>query len=509
MVQPRRVERPGAADPDVPGGRTAGGELPGDAARGELRAVDRLHQPGGHDGVRADGATGTPLPDLERRWPAGSRPRSTNWRRSRPRVAAARRSTRSRLSGPACQSATSLSQRPGASSCGTCPRSGKIRPRHVGMGAPARPRRSATGTNRSRRPWSTRTGQSDASSARVGDVGAPPESEHRAGRVEERRRSRRDRPARSRSEVDVQRARPRAGSTRDRRRPYGSPSRTMRSGSMCRTRASTNRSPTAGRSVHRERRHHGGMRRCRPGPTGRPTPSAPAPSTERRLHRGLQDARSRLPSSSRRPRRARSPSSPMKRDSDPALVHEAGAPARSRRPPESREIERERPGRGPAEPGGDLQPVEVRAAQAVDHHERRRPRARPSPIRDGAVEVQVESSGGAVSIDQGYRRRRRRLPTRTDFVGRVRSEIARSHGKRSWPCSVAPGRKCWNIETDREGRLRGRTRDRRRPDAFVNVFTRPSHALTFTNASTTPYHTVERLPRRFFRAPCSRSAAST
>lgn len=37
--------------------------------------------------------------------------------------------------------------------------------------------------------------------------------------------------------------------------------------------------------------------------------------------------------------------------------------------------------------------------------------------------------------------------------------------------------------------------------AFVNLFTRPSRSVSFTNVPETPYHADERLPRRFFRTP--------
>ena len=58
MVQPRRLEHPGAPDAPLPGGRATRRELSRDAARRARGAVDRLHVAGWDDGIRADGGLG-------------------------------------------------------------------------------------------------------------------------------------------------------------------------------------------------------------------------------------------------------------------------------------------------------------------------------------------------------------------------------------------------------------------------------------------------------------------
>ena len=85
---------------------------------------------------------------------------------------------------------------------------------------------------------------------------------------------------------------------------------------------------------------------------------------------------------------------------DPPLVHQTGSTSVAGRPSEAREVEREDAAQA-RQPGRDPQPVEMRATQAVDQHERRVRRPIPGPIPHRPVQIdggklgEVEAHGGA------------------------------------------------------------------------------------------------------------------
>ena len=58
LVQPRRLEHPGAAVAPLPGRCPPGGELPGDEPEGRLRSFGGMHVGRRNDGVRAHGGLG-------------------------------------------------------------------------------------------------------------------------------------------------------------------------------------------------------------------------------------------------------------------------------------------------------------------------------------------------------------------------------------------------------------------------------------------------------------------
>ena len=95
---------------------------------------------------------------------------------------------------------------------------------------------------------------------------------------------------------------------------------------------------------------------------------------------------------------------------DPSLVHQAGASSVARRPSEAREIEREDAAQA-RQTGGNLEPVEMRATQAVDQHERRVRRPLPGSISHrpvqidgrklGKVEAHEDEAYGSAGISAG------------------------------------------------------------------------------------------------------------
>ncbi len=316
---------------------------------------------------------------------------------------------------PECQSATSLTHRPGASICGTCPRSGKNRPRHGGC------RRSsacasAAGTSRSRCPCRIRTGPSTRSNARRAMPGRAPN--------------------RSIDRAASRKAGIASGSCcRCRRR------------SACRLTTSGGIDAGIGRDVA-EGQVHGAFGVQDPGPRrhegladprkpvrgeGRndrrgggvpPYPGEDRPGEDharhrRGLHRRLQNddcPAHGIPAEHHisRPELGDEP-----RDRPPR-VHEARGPTGSRRPPEPRQIQ----GQDPAEPresGGCLDPTEMGPAQPMDKDEGALVRPLPHAVGHGSVEVDRADLGKLERHVPRVAGRRHRTapPPRTNTQGRV------------------------------------------------------------------------------------------
>ncbi len=158
---------------------------------------------------------------------------------------------------------------------------------------------------------------------------------------------------------------------------------------------------------------------------------------------------------------------------DPSLVHQAGAPPVARRPPESREIEREDAAQA-RQTGGDLQPVEMRATQAVDQHERRVRRPVPGSVPHRPVQIDGRKLGKVEDSRTKPTGAREYRAGQGAFLGKEPGEVVASERGLIGPSGTRDEASSQDIHT----------------------------ALTFTYATTTHYHTFERLPRRLFSRAC-------
>ncbi len=224
------------------------------------------------------------------------------------------------------------------------PRSGKMRPRHVGCGA-STASANAAGTNGPAGRAAPGPGHPMPSSARVDDVRAASPAGAAIAPHPGTRRARRDRPAA-----------PAPGRRSAERSPRGSiegsavdhpVARTGRPApeSIRRIRAATNRSPTPGRVVQRERRPSPPDAGSHPRPTGTTEQVSTSPATDGRLDRRLQHARSRRPSSSRTTITRPVPSSAMNRETiRRSSIRPEPRPSRGDQPKPGRSSARTRPG---------------------------------------------------------------------------------------------------------------------------------------------------------------------
>ena len=316
---------------------------------------------------------------------------------------------------PECQSATSLTHRPGASICGTCPRSGKNRPRHGGCRRSSASA-SAAGTSRSRCPCRIRTGPSTRSSARRAMPGRAPQPQHRSCGVEEgRHRFGVVLPLPKEVGVqahDVGRDRCRIGRDVAEGQVHGAfgvqdPGPRRHEG------LADPRKPVRGEG--RNDRRGGGV----PPYPGEDRPGEHHARHRRGLHRRLQNddcPAHRVPAEHHISR----PELGDESRDRPPRVHEARGPTGSRRPPEPRQIQ----GQDPAEPresGGCLDPTEMGPAQPVDNDEGGLVRPVPHAVGHGSVEVDRADLGKLERHVPRVAGRRHRTapPPRTNTQGRV------------------------------------------------------------------------------------------
>ena len=283
-----------------------------------------------------------------------------------------------------------------------------MRPRHVGWAA-STASANAAGTKRSRRPCSTRTGHPMPSSARVDTCGRlPSRSIDRAASRNASGAS--GSPCRSRTRSTFSRtisSGKRRGIRHD--HPVAEPNDLLR----IHPAHPQPREPVAEarRVVQRERAHDRRMREAALRPRQRGCGEHQA-GDRRRLDGRLQH---RDHAAHRVAGHHDAPGAPLGDEpgDDPPLVHQTGAPSVARRPSEAREVEREDAAQA-RQSGRDPQPVEMRATQAVDQHERRVRRPIPGSIPHRPVQIdgrklgEVEAHGQPTAYGRSAGREYRR-----------------------------------------------------------------------------------------------------